>query len=44
MGGDVNRVRIVSGSGVEEWPRLGKVEVAERLAELVVERLASSRH
>jgi phosphopantothenoylcysteine decarboxylase/phosphopantothenate--cysteine ligase len=39
MGGDRNRVRIVSATGVEEWPELGKAEVAERLARLVAERL-----
>lgn len=41
MGGDLNRVRIVSAAGVEEWPELGKAEVAERLAQLLAERLAS---
>ncbi|NMG40408.1 bifunctional phosphopantothenoylcysteine decarboxylase/phosphopantothenate--cysteine ligase CoaBC [Chelativorans sp. ZYF759] len=40
MGGDRNRVRIVSSDGVEEWPELGKDQVAERLAALVAERLA----
>jgi phosphopantothenoylcysteine decarboxylase/phosphopantothenate--cysteine ligase len=39
MGGDLNRVRIVSATGIEEWPELGKSEVAERLAALVAERL-----
>jgi phosphopantothenoylcysteine decarboxylase/phosphopantothenate--cysteine ligase len=39
MGGDRNRVRIVSATGVEEWPELGKQEVARRLASLVAERL-----
>ncbi|MDN5926728.1 MAG: bifunctional phosphopantothenoylcysteine decarboxylase/phosphopantothenate--cysteine ligase CoaBC [Hyphomicrobiales bacterium] len=39
MGGDLNRVRIVSVAGVEEWPELGKAEVAERLAALIAERL-----
>ena len=42
MGGDRNRVRIVSAAGVEEWPELGKVEVAERLAGLVAERLKTA--
>lgn len=40
MGGDRNRVRIVSASGVESWPELTKVEVAEKLAALVAEKLA----
>ncbi len=39
MGGDRNRVRIVSGTGVEEWPELTKDEVAARLAALVADRL-----
>jgi len=39
MGGDRNRVKIVSGAGVEEWPELSKDEVAARLAVLVAERL-----
>ncbi|MBR2691114.1 MAG: bifunctional phosphopantothenoylcysteine decarboxylase/phosphopantothenate--cysteine ligase CoaBC [Aquamicrobium sp.] len=39
MGGDRNRVRIVSKSGVEEWPELTKAEVASRLAELIARRL-----
>jgi phosphopantothenoylcysteine decarboxylase/phosphopantothenate--cysteine ligase len=42
MGGERNRVRIVSGAGVEEWPELGKTEVAERLANLVAERLKTA--
>jgi phosphopantothenoylcysteine decarboxylase/phosphopantothenate--cysteine ligase len=40
MGGDRNRVRIVSAAGVEEWPEMSKDEVAERLVALVAERLA----
>ncbi|MBB6467667.1 bifunctional phosphopantothenoylcysteine decarboxylase/phosphopantothenate--cysteine ligase CoaBC [Aminobacter carboxidus] len=39
MGGDRNRVKIVSKSGVDEWPDLPKEEVAERLAQLIAERL-----
>jgi phosphopantothenoylcysteine decarboxylase/phosphopantothenate--cysteine ligase len=39
MGGDRNRVKIVSKSGVEEWPEMGKDEVAARLAGLIAERL-----
>jgi phosphopantothenoylcysteine decarboxylase/phosphopantothenate--cysteine ligase len=42
MGGDLNRVRIVSADGVEEWPELGKTEVAERLANLVADRLQAA--
>jgi phosphopantothenoylcysteine decarboxylase/phosphopantothenate--cysteine ligase len=32
MGGDRNSVRIVTRSGVEEWPDMSKEDVAERLA------------
>ena len=39
MGGDRNRVRIVSRAGVVEWPEMTKDEVAERLAALIAERL-----
>lgn len=39
MGGDRNRVRIVSPGGIEEWPEMGKEEVADRLARLITERL-----
>lgn len=31
MGGDVNAVRLVSRSGVEQWPAMGKAEVARRI-------------
>lgn len=39
MGGDRNRVKIVSKAGVDEWPDLPKKEVAERLAALIAEKL-----
>ena len=39
MGGDRNRVRIVSAAGVEAWPEMTKAEVAERLTALVADRL-----
>ncbi len=40
MGADRNRVTIVTGTGAEEWPEMGKDEVAKRLALLVADRLA----
>ncbi len=43
MGGDRNRVKIVSRSGVDEWPEMTKDEVAIRLAALIAERLKSGR-
>jgi phosphopantothenoylcysteine decarboxylase/phosphopantothenate--cysteine ligase len=39
MGGARNRVRILSADGVEDWPEMGKDEVARRLAGLVARRL-----
>jgi phosphopantothenoylcysteine decarboxylase / phosphopantothenate---cysteine ligase len=39
MGGDRNRVKIVSKSGVEEWPDMTKDAVAERLGLLIADRL-----
>ncbi|MCO5064039.1 MAG: bifunctional phosphopantothenoylcysteine decarboxylase/phosphopantothenate--cysteine ligase CoaBC [Rhizobiaceae bacterium] len=41
MGGDRNRVRIVSKQGVDVWPDFSKEETAERLARLIAERLAT---
>ncbi|MET3645979.1 bifunctional phosphopantothenoylcysteine decarboxylase/phosphopantothenate--cysteine ligase CoaBC [Phyllobacterium ifriqiyense] len=39
MGGDRNAVRIVTHSGVEEWPDMSKEEVAERLAQKIATAL-----
>ncbi|MBB05601.1 MAG: bifunctional phosphopantothenoylcysteine decarboxylase/phosphopantothenate--cysteine ligase CoaBC [Pseudooceanicola sp.] len=38
MGGDENAVVLISDSGAEEWPRMGKQAVADRL----VERIATT--
>jgi len=40
MGGDRNRVKIVSAGGVEDWPEMDKDEVAARLAGLIAGKLA----
>lgn len=40
MGGDRNRVRIVTAGGVEDWPEMSKDAVAEKLAALIASRLA----
>ena len=37
FGGDENTVRVVSADGVEDWPRLSKGAVAERLAARIAE-------
>jgi phosphopantothenoylcysteine decarboxylase/phosphopantothenate--cysteine ligase len=39
MGGDRNRVTIVSAEGIEEWPEATKDEVATRLAENIAVKL-----
>ena len=41
FGGQENTVHLVSRSGVESWPRLTKQEVAERLTDAIVQRLAA---
>ena len=35
MGGDANRVHLVTASGVEDWPEAPKTEVAARLADRI---------
>ena len=40
MGGDENRVHLISASGVEDWPLLDKTEVARRLAQRIAAELA----
>ncbi len=39
LGGDENRVHLISDAGVEDWPRLDKRAVAARLAERIVRQL-----
>jgi len=36
MGGDRNTIKLLSNSGVEEWPTLNKSEVAERLVQKII--------
>ena len=43
MGGDRNRVRIVSKDGVEDWPDLSKDETAARLAEMIAENMTGKQ-
>lgn len=42
FGGDSNTVHLVTQTGVEDWPRLSKLEVAARLAERIAQHFASS--
>ena len=39
MGGEENKIHLVTAGGVEDWPRLGKDEVARRLAARIAEAL-----
>ncbi len=39
MGGSENAVTLISDTGAEEWPRMGKTEVAERLAARIADAL-----
>lgn len=41
MGGPENAVVLISANGAETWPRMGKDEVAQRLAERIATALAS---
>ena len=41
MGGQKNRVHIVTAESVEDWPEMAKEEVARRLARLVADRLGA---
>ncbi len=40
MGGEANEVHLVTGGGIEAWPRLAKEEVARRLAQRVAGHFA----
>jgi phosphopantothenoylcysteine decarboxylase/phosphopantothenate--cysteine ligase len=40
MGGTENAVTLITGDGAESWPRMGKAEVAARLAERIARAVA----
>jgi phosphopantothenoylcysteine decarboxylase/phosphopantothenate--cysteine ligase len=40
MGGSENAIVLISSEGAEDWPRMGKVEVARKLAARIAEALA----
>jgi phosphopantothenoylcysteine decarboxylase / phosphopantothenate---cysteine ligase len=42
MGGDLNRVQLITAAGVEDWDRLPKDKVAARLIERIVDELGSA--
>ena len=41
FGGTDNTIHLVSGDGVEDWPRMSKTDVADRLADRIVAQLAA---
>jgi phosphopantothenoylcysteine decarboxylase/phosphopantothenate--cysteine ligase len=41
FGGDDNRVHVLDAAGIETWPRLGKDEIARRLAARIAAALAT---
>jgi len=43
MGGDRNKIHLVSTAGVEDWPLMSKQEVAERLARRIADHFAAKR-
>jgi phosphopantothenoylcysteine decarboxylase/phosphopantothenate--cysteine ligase len=42
MGGDANRVHLITAAGVEDWPDLPKAEVAARLARRIAGHFAAT--
>jgi phosphopantothenoylcysteine decarboxylase/phosphopantothenate--cysteine ligase len=43
FGGDSNKIHLLSAHGVEEWPRMTKLAVAERLAKRIAEILGGAK-
>ncbi len=42
FGGDMNRVHLVTGSGVEDWPPQTKTQVGERLAQRIADHVTAA--
>jgi phosphopantothenoylcysteine decarboxylase/phosphopantothenate--cysteine ligase len=42
FGGDDNQVHLITADGVEEWPKISKLAVAERLARRIAETLETA--
>ena len=40
MGGDANRVHVITAQGVDDWPAMAKHEVAERLVARIADALS----
>jgi phosphopantothenoylcysteine decarboxylase/phosphopantothenate--cysteine ligase len=43
MGGEENAIRVVSRTGVEDWPRLAKSDVARKIVERIAAELGKDR-
>ncbi|MFU1477630.1 bifunctional phosphopantothenoylcysteine decarboxylase/phosphopantothenate--cysteine ligase CoaBC [Roseovarius sp. C7] len=43
MGGSENDVTLIHADGAEDWPRMGKAEVAARLAERIAEAIGADK-
>jgi phosphopantothenoylcysteine decarboxylase/phosphopantothenate--cysteine ligase len=43
MGGDDNTVHLITGAGVESWPKMRKAEVAQKVLERAAQQLAAKR-
>jgi len=41
FGGDMNRVHLVTGSGIEDWPPQTKTQVGERLAQRIADHVTA---
>ena len=39
MGGDRNRIHLISETGIEDWPDMTKTEVGAQLAQRIAEKL-----
>ena len=42
FGGDSNRVHLVTGGGVEDWPQSSKARVGETLAQRIADHFVAS--
>ena len=42
MGGQENDITLINGDGAEDWPRMGKADVAARLADRIAEALTGA--
>ena len=41
FGGTDNTIHLVSADGIEDWPRMSKTDIAERLADRITEQLGA---